>query len=259
MAATPVELVGYEVRDRVAHLTLNRPPLNVLNLPMLRQMEAGLGRAAAEPGLAALLVGAEGGSFCAGVDVAEHGPEFVEEMIPLFDRVCRRLAEFPAPTVARVQGTALGGGCELVACCDFAWMASGARIGQPEIQLGVFPPVAALLLPALVGPRWAARLVLAGETVGAEQAALIGLISEAVLADSLGAAVDALLDRLRSLSAAALRATVQALRMGVAGWATRLPEVEDLYLNRLMRTDDAVEGLRSFLEKRKPIWNHRWQ
>src|SRR3990172_7503377 len=131
MAATPVELVGYEVRDRVVHLTLNRPPLNVLNLAMLREMEAGLGRAAAELGLAALLVGAEGGSFCAGVDVAEHGPEFVEEMIPLFDRVCRRLAEFPAPTVARVQGTALGGGCELVACCDFAWMASGAKIGQP--------------------------------------------------------------------------------------------------------------------------------
>lgn len=256
MVDQPAPRIDYRLDHRVVRLRLDRPPLNVLNLEMLRDLDQALGRASSEPGVCAVLLEAAGKAFCAGVEVADHAPQLVREMIPLFDGVCRRLAEMPVVTVARVQGAALGGGCELVACCDFAWMAAGSKIGQPEIRLGVFPPVAVVVLPGLVGGRWAARLVLSGETIQAEQAASIGLVTEAVSPDELQSTVDTFLDGLRDLSAAALRQTVKAYRLGVRAWAPALSEVERIYLDELMATEDAAEGLSAFLEKRKPIWKH---
>lgn len=256
MAGSMGSFVEYSLDDRVVRLTMNRPPLNILNLEMLRELDAALVRASKETALAAVWLRAEGRSFCAGVDVADHAPDRVGEMIPLFDSVCRDLASFPLPTVAEVQGHALGGGCELVACCDFAWMAETARIGQPEIQLGVFPPVAALVLPRLIGPRWSARLILTGDAIRADEAARIGLVTSVVSPEALNGSVAAFVQQLRGLSAAALRATVRAHRVGVTGWEERLHEIEALYLHDLMATHDAAEGLRAFQEKRKPEWKH---
>lgn len=256
MADQPRRLIDYRVDDRVVRLKLDRPPLNVLNLEMLRELDEALTRAPSEPGVCAVLLEAAGKAFCAGVDVAEHAPEVVGEMIPLFDGVCRRLAEMPVITVAQIQGAALGGGCELVACCDFAWMVSGAQIGQPEIQLGVFPPVAALILPGLVGPRWAGRLVLTGEVLDGERASHIGLVTAAAEPSDLVGEVEAFLNRLRGLSAAALGHTLRAHRIGLGARAAQLDEIEAIYLQGLMKTDDAAEGLAAFLEKRKPVWKH---
>ncbi|HET7010255.1 MAG TPA: enoyl-CoA hydratase/isomerase family protein [Anaerolineales bacterium] len=249
--------IGFESRDGVAQLTLRRPPANILNLQTLHELDRATSAASGDGSLKLLVLKAEGKHFCAGVDVADHTPERVGEMIPAFDRVCRRLAELPCVTLAVVQGNALGGGCELVACCDVALMARGARIGQPEIQLAAIAPIAALRLPSLVGPRWAARLLYTGEAIDADQAAAIGLVTEALPAEELAKAEEAWVERLSALSAPALRLTKRALLLGMKSLAEQLPEMERLYLQDLMSSEDAREGLQAFLEKRKPVWRNR--
>jgi cyclohexa-1,5-dienecarbonyl-CoA hydratase len=228
-----------------------------LNLQALRELTQALDGASADGSLKVLVLTAEGKHFSAGVDVADHTPERVGEMIPAFDRLCLRLSQLPFVTLALVQGHALGGGCELVACCDLALMARGARIGQPEIQLATIAPVAALRLPALVGPRWAARMLLTGEPLEADQAASIGLVTLAVEAASLAETGEIWVERLRALSTPALRLTKRALLVGMRGLDQGLAEMERLYLDDLMSTEDAQEGLRAFLEKRRPVWRHR--
>ena len=249
--------VGYAAHNGVARLTLRRPPANILDLEMLKEFTEAVEAAAEDATLKVLVVAAEGKHFSAGVDVADHTPDRVGDMIPAFDRLCLRLLHLPCVTLAVVQGHALGGGCELVACCDVALMARGARIGQPEIQLAAIAPIAALRLPALVGPRWAARLLFTGETVEADQAAAIGLITEAVDGEALSSAVQTWIERFADLSTPAIRLAKRALRIGQQGLDEGISEVEQLYLRDLMSTEDAQEGVRAFLEKRKPVWRHR--
>lgn len=245
--------VAWRLENEVGYLTLNRPPLNVLNIAMLRELSAALEVAAGASAQKALVVRAEGKMFSAGVDVADHTAERVPEMIPLFDCTCAALAEFPAPTLAVVHGHALGGGCELALCCDFVIAAESANLGQPEIKLATIAPIAALRLPRLVGYRRAVELMFTGETLGAAEAARIGLVNRAVPPGELGREVEALLGRLRGLSAAALRLCKRAVRLGADGWA-KLAEMEILYLDELMATHDAHEGVAAFIEKRAPVW-----
>ena len=183
MMESPTRNIVYSREGNVGTLTLRRSPLNILNIAMLREMISVLRQAEADSDLRVMLLTAEGKAFSAGVDVAEHTSEQVGEMIPLFHETCRALAELSCPTVAKVHGHALGGGCELAICCDFVFMTRGARIGQPEIELAALAPVAALRLPQMVGPRWAARLLFSGEILEADQAAAIGLVTQAVAAE----------------------------------------------------------------------------
>lgn len=235
---------------------MNRPPLNILNIAMLSELCSALDTAARDASLRALVVRAEGKMFSAGVDVADHTADNVGEMIPLFDRVCAALAGFPAPTLAVVHGHALGGGCELALCCDLVVAAEGANFGQPEIKLATIAPIAALRLPALVGYRRAAEMLFTGEAVGAVEAARLGLINRAVPASELDQAVEQIVGKLRGLSAVALRVCKRAARLGAEGW-NGLPAMEKLYLEDLMSTEDAHEGVASFVEKRAPVWKHR--
>lgn len=246
----------YEVRDGVAILALNRPPLNVLNIAMLRELLNVLDRTAQDEAIGALVLKATGKLFSAGVDVADHTPDKVGEMIPLFNKVCRALAEFPAPTIAAVHGHALGGGCELVLCCDLAIMAAEATLGQPEIRLAAIAPIAALRLPTLVGYRAAADLLFTGRNVEAGEAIQLGLVNEVASADQVEKKAIAKATQIASLSRAAQRLNKRALSLALDGWA-RVAEVESIYLNELMRTADAQEGLRAFLEKRPPVWTHK--
>ncbi len=257
MPSAETEFLHYQTTGSVGNLTLDRPPANVMHIPMLHELEATLREAADNPSLKALVLRSAGKLFSAGVDVADHTPERVGEMIPLFNRVCLALAEFPCPTLAVVQGHALGGGCEFVICSDFALMAEGARIGQPEIRLAAMAPIAALRLPQMVGPRWAARLMFTGEQLEAREASRIGLVGAAVPADDLDGAVSDTLEQLTGLSAAALRINKRALLLASEGWTAPLKAIERLYLEELMATEDASEGLQAFLEKRAPLWKDR--
>lgn len=248
--------ITLEIGDGVGRLTLNRPPLNILHIPMLQEMETALEAAATADDLRVLLLRAEGKLFSAGVDIADHTAEKVDEMIPLVGRVCKALADFPAPTLAVVHGHALGGGLELVICCDMAIAAEGAKLGQPEIKLATFPPIAAIRLPALVGHPLAAELTFTGRTLTGVEAEDHGLINRSAPQRELDEVAQELVDELRSLSAPALRLCKQALRLGRGGW-DNLEAIEDLYLDQLMATADVHEGLEAYSEKRPPAWQHK--
>jgi cyclohexa-1,5-dienecarbonyl-CoA hydratase len=246
-----------EISEGVARLTLDRPPLNILTLEIIRRLAEALDTAAQLPRLKALVLAARGKAFCAGVDVADHTPERTGPMIREFCALFTRLRTLPAPTIAVVQGAALGGGAELAIACDLVLAATSARFGQPEIKLGVFPPVAAALFPHMIGYQQAARLLFSGETIPAGEAAQLGLVTCTAPDEELEAALERRLAPLRGMSAAALRMTKRALLYGAdLGAARALPAIEDLYLQELMETADAREGVQAFIEKRSPIWSN---
>lgn len=245
------QFIDWQANNGIARLTLKRAPLNIINIAMLRELGSALEVIARDESLRVLVLRGEGKMFSAGVDVAEHTTNKVGEMIPLFDQTCTALSDFPAPTLAVVHGHALGGGCELALCCDLIVAAEGANFGQPEIKLATIAPIAALRLPALIGSRRAAELLFTGEPIGSIEAAQIGLINRAVPIDQLDRTVDQLIGKLINLSGAALRLCKRAMRLGA------LDTMEKLYLDELMSTEDAHEGLAAFMEKRAPIWKHR--
>jgi cyclohexa-1,5-dienecarbonyl-CoA hydratase len=251
------QFITYHFQDGIGTLTLDRPPLNVLHIPMLAQMEAALGDLAGDESLRVLVVRAEGKFFSAGVDVADHTAEKVDEMIPLVNRVCRSLADFPTPTIVAVQGHALGGGCELVLCCDLAVMAEAAALGQPEIQLASIAPIASLRLPYFTGYRTAADMLFTGRRMGAFEALQAGLVNAVVPLDQVQTWVNTKAEVLAGLSRPALVLAKRALLLGYVKWADALPMVEHLYLEDLMSTADAHEGLSAFMEKRSPVWQHK--
>jgi cyclohexa-1,5-dienecarbonyl-CoA hydratase len=249
--------VSYEITEGAGTITLDRPPVNVLHMPMLQELESALERLAEKDEVRVLVLQAAGKLFSAGVDVADHTAEKVGEMIPLVDRVCRSLADFTVPTIAKVQGHALGGGCELVLCCDLAVLAEGASLGQPEIQLAAIAPVAALRLAYLAGYRHAADLLFTGRRFSSSEALQAGLVNAVVPGERLDDWVSAKVQALAGLSRAALRLAKRALLLGYQEWAEKMPEMERLYLDNLMSTSDAHEGLEAFMEKRSPVWKHR--
>ena len=248
--------ITLDVTEGVAKLTLNQPPLNILTLAMIRQLAEKLDTVAQLTQLKAVALAATGKAFCAGVDVADHTPERTGPMIREFCALFTRLRTLPVPTIAVVRGAALGGGTELAVACDVVLAATSARFGQPEIKLGVFPPVAAALFPQLIGYQQAARLLFSGETIAAGEAAQLGLVTSVVTDNELETALERLLTQFRAMSAAALRMTKRALLYGADLGVTRaLPRVEDLYLQELMATADAREGVLAFIEKRQPVWS----
>lgn len=252
--------IQFRIEDRVGRLTFARPPLNIFHIAMMREIDAALGECANEPDLVAVVFDAAAGSraFSAGVAVEEHVAETIRQMLEAFHRIFLTLEQMAKPALAIVDGAALGGGCELIAACDFVIASPRARFGQPEIKLGVFPPVAALLLPRLVGERRARAMILTGEPVDAEEALRLGLVSHLVPSEQLEQKAQEILAPLRELSAASLAATRRALDAARGlSLAEALPAVEKLYLDDLMKTEDAHEGVRAFIEKRKPVWRNR--
>jgi cyclohexa-1,5-dienecarbonyl-CoA hydratase len=246
--------ISFEVASGVARLAFKRPPLNVLNIAMMREINSALDRfdqATAK----VLVIAAEGKAFSAGVDVAEHTADKVGEMIETFHGIFRRLDHLDTPTLAIVQGAALGGGCEVALFCDMVLASDKAKFGQPEIKVGVLPPIAAVMLPRLVPNKKALELLLIGDTIDAAEAYRLGLVNQVVPVDQLQAAASEMIGKLTSLSGVVLRMTRRAARLGGQGaFGEALNQVESLYLSELMKTHDANEGLTAFLEKRPPVW-----
>jgi cyclohexa-1,5-dienecarbonyl-CoA hydratase len=179
-------------------------------------------------------------------------------MLDSFHAIFRNIEQIAKPTIAVVDGAALGGGCELVAACDIAIASERARFGQPEIKLGVFPPVAALLLPLIIGDKRARELILTGELIEATEAARLGLVNYVLPGNELEQKTSELLASFRNLSASALEYTKKAMDLGRGrSLDSALKEVESIYLQELMKTHDAREGISAFIEKRKPEWHDR--
>lgn len=252
--------IKFSIEERTARITFARPPLNIFNIAMMREINEALTECAHERELVAIVfdAGAECNAFSAGVAVEEHVEETIFQMLDSFHGIFRNLEQIARPTIAIVDGAALGGGCELVTACDIVIASERARFGQPEIKLGVFPPVAALLLPQVIGDKRARELMLTGELIEASEAARLGLVNYLLPRSELEQKTAELLSRFRNLSAAALALTKEAMNLGRGRTLdSRLKEVESLYLNELMRTQDATEGIKAFTEKRKPEWRHR--
>jgi cyclohexa-1,5-dienecarbonyl-CoA hydratase len=252
--------IKFAIEDRVGFITLASPPLNVLNIAMMQEMNKALDDCAQQRDLAAIVFAAapDCRAFSAGVSVEEHAHETIFQMLDSFHAIFRSLEQISRPTIAVVNGPALGGGCELITFCDFVIASDQARFGQPEIKLGVFPPVAAILLPRVVGDRRARELMLTGEIIEAPEALALGLITRVVSAAELEAETSRLLTQLRGLSALALEHAKRAIALGQGrSLDEALKEIEDMYLHELMKTRDAVEGISAFGEKRKAAWQHR--
>ena len=257
---TRYQNIHFRVEERVARITLAQPPLNILDIAMMREINLCLNECMGMHDVVAIVFDAvpESRVFSAGVAVEEHVEETIYQMLEGFHTIFRTLDQMGKPTIAVIDGAALGGGCELAAGCDIVIASDRARFGQPEIKLGVFPPVAAVLLPRIIGEKRARELILTGELIDAHEALRLGLVNYVVPASELTQKTEEVLVRLRELSAPALEATRHALDTARGRpFEEALTKVEDLYLNELMKTEDAREGVRAFMEKRKPVWRNR--
>jgi cyclohexa-1,5-dienecarbonyl-CoA hydratase len=239
----------------IARIAFAHPPLNVIDFTMMEELALSLRELDARNDIAAIVITGEGKAFSAGVDVAAHTPDKVEEMLTKFHAVIRSLVATKKVTIAAVQGHCLGGGAELAMVCDIVYTAESAQWGFPEIKLGCYPPVACTALAALVGQKRAAELILTGRTISGTGAAEIGLATRAVPEEGLTAAVDECLDGLRRLSPAALAIAKKAsYAWDSMHFDKGLARAEKVYFEGLMKTEDAHEGIRAFIEKREPRW-----
>jgi cyclohexa-1,5-dienecarbonyl-CoA hydratase len=247
--------LAVDLAPKIARIVLRHAPLNVIDIPMMEEFSRALAEIHAHPEISVIILSGDGKAFSAGVDVAAHTPDKVEEMLTTFHAVIRALVTTKKVTIAAVHGHCLGGGTELAMMCDIVHTTESAQWGFPEIKLGCFPPVACTALAALVGQKRAAELILTGRTIGGKEAAQIGLANRAVLEHELAAAVDESIGHLRKLSPAALALAKKAsYAWDSMHFDKGLARAERIYFDELMKTSDAQEGIRAFMEKRDPKW-----
>ena len=257
-SASRFNTLALEYGGAVARLTLQNPPLNVITTNMMAELIAALEEVGGYAGISTLVLRGSGQSFSAGVDVAAHTPDKVRDMLVSFHSAVRSLMSSQKVTIAAVHGNCLGGGAELAAVCDLVLTTASAKWGFPEISLGCFPPVAAALLSAVIGQKRAADLILTGRTISGEEATAMGLASESVPDAELDRRIEDTCARLSALSPAALALTKKALyAWDSIHFDKGLARAEKIYLDELMETHDANEGIAAFIEKRKPDWKGR--
>lgn len=250
--------IQFRVEAGVARLTLNRPEHNLLNEAMLREIADGIGFAGDREDVKLIVLDSACKVFCGGIDIGEYTSQRVFQMLDAFHAAFARMLETGKPVLCVVNGPAIGGGAELAAFGDFVIATPKARFAQPEISIGVFPPLASTILPFLVGPKIALELVLTGEPVTAERALELGLINRLVPEAQLQQTVSDLISRITSHSGPVLTMAKKAI-IGGMGLSLKdgLKNSMNIFLNELYRLEDSQEGLRALVEKRKPSWKNR--
>jgi cyclohexa-1,5-dienecarbonyl-CoA hydratase len=252
---TKFSRITLDLQPPVARIALNNPPVNVIDIPMMEELAAALTEIDSHPEIATLILSGSGKAFSVGVDVAAHTPDKVRDMLAKFHGVIHALINSRKVTVASVHGNCLGGGAELAAVCDLVYTSESANWAFPEIKLGCYPPVAAVLLATIVGQKLASELILTGRSFSGREAADMRLANRAVLAADLESVLRQLLDQLAKLSPAALGVTKKAIYVWDSiHFQKGLARAESIYLDELMKTQDAWEGINAFLEKRPPVW-----
>jgi cyclohexa-1,5-dienecarbonyl-CoA hydratase len=252
---TRIELT---INPPVAIVTLRHPPVNVIDLAMMDDLSNALKVVEERSDVTTLIFTGDGEHFSAGVDIAAHVQETVREMLPKFHGVIRALVKSPKATIAAVRGNCLGGGAELALMCDMIYCTEESRWGFPEIQLACFPPVASVALAAAVGQKRAAEMVLTGQIIHGDEALHMGLVNDAVPDPELDSRVEEAAEQLSHLSPAALRITKKALYAWDAiHFDKGLARAEQIYLDELMQTEDAREGIVAWMEKRSPVWKRK--
>jgi len=251
-------LVKSVVEGGVATVTIDHPPLNVLTRALGGELRAALEALATADDLRVLVLAAAGKHFSAGADVGEHLPPEFRALIPEFIETIEAVLSFPVPVIAAVRGRCLGGGFELAQAADLMVAGEGAVFGQPEIQLAVTAPIASVLLPRRTAPGLAAEILYTGEAITAGRAREAGLVQRVVPEDRVDEEARAMADRIARWSAPALRMAKRTVRAASGlDRAEAFRAAERIYVDELMETRDAVEGLTAFLEKRRAVWSHR--
>lgn len=248
-------MIIVDEQDLVGRITFNRPPVNILNIEMMHEINDALKSFRAQK-LRILVLDANGKAFSAGVDVSDHMGGKAEEMIRVFHDIFHNMNMIEVPIVALVKGAALGGGCEVAAFCDLVLASDRAKFGQPEIKVGVFPPVAAAIFPKLMPNKRALELLLTGDIIKAEEARNLGIVNHIFPFDTFDEDAESFVtEKLACNSAVVLRMTKKAFMEGASNnYHEAMRKIEDIYLNELMISKDANEGLEAFLEKRPPKW-----
>ena len=255
---TELTHLKFEKADGVARVTLNRPKFNMMNIAMMNELNGQLDALCKDEGLKCVVICAEGKHFCTGVEVADHKPEKVDAMIATFNRIFELTEQLEVPIIAVVQGYCLGGGMELAMASDVVVAAQSANFGQPEIKVGFFPPYAAVRLPQLVGPAKAIEICTTGKFYSAEEARRMGMIGYVVEDDQLGEVAQKIITEIQQNSPLIIRLNKRAVKQHLGmGFKQSLEGVSDLFLNTLMKTEDTLEGISSYEEKRKPIWKNK--
>jgi cyclohexa-1,5-dienecarbonyl-CoA hydratase len=252
------EFIRYRTEGSAARLTLARPEHNLLNEGMLRELAWGVERIGEQDDIKLIIIDSSCKVFCGGIDIGEYTTQRVFQMLDAFHAAFAAMLEVGKPVLAVVNGPAIGGGAELAAFGDLVVATPRARFAQPEISIGIFPPLASTILPYLVGPKVALELVLTGESVTAERALTLGLVNRLVPEAQLEKTVQELVERITSHSGPVLTMAKKAI-LGGMGLSLRdgMKNSMNIFLNELYRLEDAQEGLRAIIEKRKPQWKNR--
>ncbi len=244
-----------EIGSPLSRIVLCHPPLNVIDVPMMEALTRTLAEIEALTDVSVIVLSGEGRAFSAGVDVAAHTSDKVEEMLGKFHGLVRALVASKKVSIAAVHGHCMGGGAELAMVCDMTFTTQSAQWGFPEIKLGCYPPVACTMLAALIGPKRAAELILSGRTITGTEAAQMGLANCAVSEKDLDTTVQRTVEELVRLSPTSLALTKKATYAWDAMHFDKgLVRAERIYLEELMKTADAHEGIEAFLQKREPRW-----
>ena len=248
-----------EKKERLVRITWERPPLNVLDVSLLRELDHVLADCAMDPGVdVAVVQGAGERAFSAGVDVRDHTPEKVPEMLDVVHGVVRKLLTLPQVTIAAVRGVCLGGGCEIASSCDLIVASEESSFATPEIFVGCYPPVALARFSSLIGYHRAAEMILTGRRFPAHEARAMGLINRVFSAPEFDNGVQELVNELLGKSGAVLRLTLKGLReLSRQNFDQTLKRSEEIYCRELLQTQDVREGVMAFLQKRPPKWSHR--
>jgi len=252
------KLILVEKANNIAKITFNNGSLNILTISMMEQINEALDGFIGDQLLKALIIDHNGKAFSAGVDVGDHMGDNASKMLKEFHGMFKRLNKIKCPTIASVKGAALGGGCEVAMFCDIVLTSDKAKFGQPEIKVGVFPPLAVLILPRLIGYKKAFELIMQGEIIDANEAHRIGLSNYVFSQDSYEEEFNNFIERFNQLSSVVLHYSKKAFDLGLGfDFDTQIDEIEEFYLKELMSTHDANEGLKAFFEKRSPEWQNR--
>lgn len=251
--------VHIDKNDRLLTITWDRPPLNVLDIVLLRELDEILRNCATDSTVDVVVLRGWGAkAFSAGMDIKDHTKEKVPEMLEVVHGVIRKLVGLPQVTVAAVRGACLGGGCEVASVCDLIVASEESSFATPEILVGCYPPVALARFAPVIGYHRAAEMILTGRRFSAREAQAMGLINRVFADGELEAGVSSLVGELLNRSGAVMRLTVKGLReLSLRDFDASLKRSEQIYCDELLRTADVEEGVQAFLQKRAPQWSHR--
>jgi cyclohexa-1,5-dienecarbonyl-CoA hydratase len=248
-----------EKKDGITRLIINRPPVNVINMETLHEINSAIADLTKDEATKVVIIRGNGEkAFCAGIEVKDHVGDMLPQMMMEFGKLFKLLRSLGKPSIALVNGIALGGGCEIIAGCDLAIAAEGVKVGQPEIQLGGLAPAAAALFPRIMGEKKAFELILVGNSITAEQAEKIGLVNKVVPLAELDKAGEELAKSFLSKSALSVKLVREAFYQcaSTPDLAAALDKATELGTVNWL-TEDGQEGLKSYLEKRPAVWKNK--